>query len=156
MAIKRNKESPSGQPKDPTKPPKIVVNDPAESPAPPPPPETPSMKPPTDGGGGSGGGGGNSGGSSGGASPGPSKKVKAEKKGNPIAEFQQFVHEVLIEFRKISWPEFSQVVRETWSVLFLVAVITLMVLGFDWVLGNIVFGPLEHFARVHGGGIGVR
>ncbi|MBS2002339.1 MAG: preprotein translocase subunit SecE [Candidatus Obscuribacterales bacterium] len=150
MAIKRNKESPSGQPKDPTKPPKIVINDPAaESPAPPPPPEPPSIKPPTDGGSGSGGGSSSGGG-------GASKKGKAEKKGNPIAEAQQFLHEVIIEFRKITWPEKSQVLRETWSVLFLVAVITLMVLGFDWVLGNLVFGPLEHFARLHGGGIGAR
>jgi preprotein translocase SecE subunit len=146
MAIKRNKESPSGQPKDPTKP-KIVVNDPAESPAPPSPPEPPSIKPPTDDGGSSGGG------SSGG---GGGKKGKPEKKGNAIAEARQFLKEVVFEFRKITWPERSQVLRETWSVLFLVAVITLMVLGFDWVLGNVVFGPLEHFARLHGGGIGAR
>lgn len=152
MAIKRNKESPSGQPKDPTKPPKLVIDDPvADSQSPPPPSEPPSMKPPTDGGsGGSGGGSGSGGGG------GAKKKGKAEKKGNPIAEAQQFLHEVVIEFRKITWPEKGQVLRETWSVLFLVAVITLMVLGFDWVLGNLVFGPLEHFARLHGGGIGAR
>ncbi len=149
MAIKRNKESPSGQPKDPTKP-QIVVNDPAEKKATP--PEPPSIKPPADGGGGSGGGGSSSGGG-GSSSP---KKGKADKKGNPFSEARQFIKEVVVEFRKISWPEFRQVVRETWSVLFLVAVITLMVLGFDWVLGNVIFGPLEHFARLHGGGIGAR
>jgi preprotein translocase subunit SecE len=147
MAIKRNKESPTGQPKDPTKP-KVVVNDPATerstSPA-----QPPSIKPPSDDGGGGSGGGGSSGG--GGGAP---KKSKTEKKGNPFTELRQFIKEVIVEFRKISWPEFRQVVKETWSVLFLVAVITLMVLGFDWVLGNVVFGPLEHFARLHGGGIG--
>ncbi|MBI2812131.1 MAG: preprotein translocase subunit SecE, partial [Candidatus Melainabacteria bacterium] len=147
MAIKRNKESPSGQPKDPTKP-QIVVNDPAEKKATP--PEPPSIKPPSDGGGGSGGGGSSSGG--GGSSSSPKKGGKPDKKGNPISEARQFIKEVVIEFRKISWPEFRQVVRETWSVLFLVAVITLMVLGFDWVLGNVIFGPLEHFAKLHGGG----
>ncbi|MBS1952793.1 MAG: preprotein translocase subunit SecE [Cyanobacteria bacterium SZAS-4] len=149
MAIKRNKESPSGQPKDPSKP-QIVVNDPAEKKATP--PEPPSIKPPSDGGGGSGGGG-SSGGGGGSSSP---KKGKADKKSNPITELRQFIKEVVVEFRKISWPEFRQVVRETWSVLFLVAVITLMVLGFDWVLGNVIFGPLEHFAKLHGGGIGAR
>lgn len=149
MAIKRNKESPSGQPKDPTKP-QIAVNDPAEKKAAP--PEPPSIKPPSDGGGGSGGGGSSSGGG-GSSSP---KQGKPAKKGNPFSEARQFIKEVVIEFRKISWPEFRQVVRETWSVLFLVAVITLMVLGFDWVLGNVIFGPLEHFAKLHGGGIGAR
>ena len=148
MAIKRNKESPSGQPKDPTKP-QVVVNDPAEKKVAP--PEPPSIKPPSDGGGGSGGGG-----SSGGGSSCPKKGGKPEKKGNPFTEVRQFIKEVIVEFRKISWPEFRQVVRETWSVLFLVAVITLMVLGFDWVLGNVIFGPLEHFAKLHGGGIGAR
>jgi len=71
-----------------------------------------------------------------------------------LADLRQFLKEVGIEFRKISWPEGRQVARETWSVLFLVAIITLMVLGFDWILQNGVFGPLEHWARLHGGGIG--
>ncbi len=149
MAIKRNKESPTGQGKDPTKP-KVVVNDPAteinSTPT-----QPPSIKPPADGGSGGGGASGGPGGSGGSDKP---KKAKTEKKQSQLGEARQFVHEVIVEFRKISWPPFRQVVRETWSVLFLVAVITLMVLGFDWVLGNVVFGPLEHFARLHGGGIG--
>ena len=66
----------------------------------------------------------------------------------------QFLKEVDIERRKISWPEPSQVVRETWSVLFLVTVITTLVLTFDWAVGHFVFGPLEHWARLNGGGIG--
>lgn len=148
MAIKRNKESPSGQPKDPTKP-QIVVNDPAEKK--PSPPEPPSIKPPSDGDGGGGGGSGSGGGGGGG-----SKKSKEQKKGNALTELRQFLFEVFVEFRKITWPSREQVFKETLSVLFLVAVITLMVLGFDWVLGNVVFGPLEHFARLHGGGIGAR
>ena len=81
------------------------------------------------------------------------KKKEAEK-GNPIKEAIQFLKEVRVEFYKITWPELPQVVRETWSVLFLVAAITLMVLGFDWILAQGFFGPLEHWARLHGGGIG--
>jgi preprotein translocase SecE subunit len=66
----------------------------------------------------------------------------------------QFFKEVVVEFKKISWPGRSQIIRETWSVLFLVAAITLMVLGFDWVLNHGVFMPLEDWARLHGGGYG--
>ncbi len=73
--------------------------------------------------------------------------------GESIKDIRQFLKEVLIEFQKITWPERAQVIRETYSVIFLVTVITLMVLGFDWVLGHAVFGPLEHWARVLGGGV---
>ena len=67
---------------------------------------------------------------------------------------RQFLKEVAIEFKKISWPARQQVIQETYSVLFLVTVITLMVLAFDWVLGHGVFGPIEHWSRLHGGGVG--
>lgn len=100
------------------------------------------------GGGGSGGGGGRSGG-------GPSKSnPQAKENSSRFAQALQFAKEVLLEFRKISWPDRRQVFRETLSVLFLVAFITLLVLGFDWFLSKLVFGPLEHFARLHGGGVG--
>src|SRR5438046_440963 len=101
------------------------------------------------------------------AKPAPEKKVKAddrerkEKKKDDqgglmqsIGEGRQFLKEVWIEFNKITWPERSRVIRETYSVLILVALITVMVLCFDWFLGNAIFGPLEHWARMHGGGIG--
>jgi preprotein translocase SecE subunit len=71
-----------------------------------------------------------------------------------IKSVAQFLKEVVIEFRKISWPGRAQVLKETWSVLFLVAAITLMVLGFDWFLNHAVFMPLEDWARLHGGGYG--
>ncbi len=74
--------------------------------------------------------------------------------GESIKDIRQFLNEVAIEFRKITWPARRQVTQETYSVLFLVTLITLMVLGFDWFLGKGIFGPLEHFARQHGGGIG--
>jgi preprotein translocase SecE subunit len=79
-----------------------------------------------------------------------------EKQGLPdtIGNIFQFLKEVNIERRKISWPAREQVIRETYSVLFLVAVITGLVLGFDWLVGHFIFGPLEHWARLHGGGIG--
>lgn len=118
-----------------------------------------SAKTDSDGGGGGkdgnkdGGGGGKGGsGGSGGAKK-PHGKGKGEST-NTFTEVRQFLKEVWIEFNKISWPDRQQVIRETWSVLFLVTVITVMVLGFDWVLGHVIFGPLEHWARMHGGGLG--
>jgi preprotein translocase subunit SecE len=77
-----------------------------------------------------------------------------EKQHSLIGGAGQFLKEVAIEHRKITWPERKQVVRETWSVLVLVAAITLVVLGIDWVLGNVIFGPIEHWARLHGAGLG--
>lgn len=84
------------------------------------------------------------------------KDKESEKKslGDTIGDILQFLKEVNVERRKISWPGREQVIRETWSVLFLVAIITGLVLGFDWFLGHVIFGPLEHWARLHGGGIG--
>ena len=85
------------------------------------------------------------------------KKKKKNDEDTPVVEsvkdLRQFLKEVSIEFQKISWPDRAQVIRETYSVIFLVAIITLMVLAFDWVLGNAVFGPLEHWARMFGGGV---
>jgi len=71
-----------------------------------------------------------------------------------IGDARQFLREVWIEFNKITWPGRQQIIQETCSVLFLVTAITLMVLAFDWCVGHGVFGPLEHWARLHGGGIG--
>ncbi len=82
----------------------------------------------------------------------PARKVDAQAQGR---DFIQFLREVYLEFRKISWPGSKEVMQATWSVLALVAVITLLVLGFDWVLGHAFFSPLEHWARLHGGGLGV-
>jgi preprotein translocase SecE subunit len=83
-----------------------------------------------------------------------SKSSKKKQSASSLSQIRQFFSEVAAEFRKITWPPLSQTIRETWSVLFLVTVITLMVLGFDWFLGHAIFSPLEHFARMHGGGVG--
>lgn len=83
------------------------------------------------------------------------KKEKADgEPTNAVAHFIQFLKEVNIEARKITWPERSLVLRETWGVIVLVAVLTLLVLGFDWSVGHFVFQPLEHWARILGGGVG--
>lgn len=78
------------------------------------------------------------------------KKEEAKKdvknKTSDLVQLQQFVKEVVIEFRKISWPDRKQVIRESYSVIFLVALITLMVLGLDKVLGY-VFGLVEKLAH---------
>ncbi|MCC6979703.1 MAG: preprotein translocase subunit SecE [Candidatus Melainabacteria bacterium] len=92
------------------------------------------------------------------------KKSKKEKKalddteielGESLKDIRQFLKDVVVEFTKITWPPRGQVLQETWSVLFLVALITLLVLGFDWFLAHAIFGPLEHWARLHGGGVGL-
>jgi preprotein translocase SecE subunit len=79
-------------------------------------------------------------------------KAAVAKRENVFTSVAQFLREVAIEHHKITWPDRAQVIRETRSVLVLVAFITLVVLAFDWVLGQAVFGPLEHFARLHGAG----
>ena len=85
-----------------------------------------------------------------GAAPTSIDKASHEKKGNLI----QFLKEVVIEFKKISWPGGKEVIQATWSVIALVAIITFLVLAFDWLLAHAFFTPLEHFARMHGGGVG--
>lgn len=75
--------------------------------------------------------------------------------GESLKDIRQFLKDVAVEFTKITWPGRPQVMQETWSVLFLVALITLLVLGFDWFLAHAIFGPLEHWARLHGGGVGL-
>ena len=86
------------------------------------------------------------------------KSVPADhnKKGllQQIAIFQQYLKDVVVEFRKISWPDRSEIGRATLSVLVLVAIITLLVLGFDFILGKAIFGPLDHWVRLHGGLVG--
>lgn len=77
-----------------------------------------------------------------------------EKKHSGLTAVVQFLKEVGIEHRKIAWPDRHQIMRETWSVLVLVTCITLVVLGIDWVLGNAVFGPIEHWAKLYGAGLG--
>jgi preprotein translocase subunit SecE len=87
--------------------------------------------------------------------PKPNKEAKAnERNGHPATHIIQFLKEVDVERRKITWPDRTQILRETWGVLILVALITLLVLGFDWAVAKFVFVPLEHFVRLHGGGFG--
>lgn len=88
----------------------------------------------------------------------PKDDVRKKEETGPrgLHGFIVFLSEVVVEFRKITWPGSKEVIQATWSVLALVAIITLLVLGFDWLLGHAFFGPLEHFARLHGGGIGAR
>jgi preprotein translocase SecE subunit len=82
------------------------------------------------------------------------KKSEEGEANNSLAHFLQFLKEVNVEARKITWPDRSLILRETWGVLILVAVLTFLVLGFDWAVGHFVFQPLEHWARLMGGGIG--
>ena len=67
-----------------------------------------------------------------------------------------FIGSAIEELKKITWPDRAQVLRETLSVIVLVAVITAAVLAFDAALGKVVFNNIDHLARQMGGGIGVR
>lgn len=67
-----------------------------------------------------------------------------------VAEAGQFLNEVKVEARKITWPDRAQVIRETVSVLFLVTLITIFVWLFDLLLGKFVFAPVEHWAHLYG------
>jgi preprotein translocase SecE subunit len=84
------------------------------------------------------------------AAPPPAEKKKPdEKRGSGgIKGFIQFLNDVKTEAKKITWPPRSQVMQETWSVIVMVAFITFMVLGFDYALGNWIFGPIEHAAKM--------
>ena len=74
--------------------------------------------------------------------------------GEQIKSFQQYLKDVVIEFRKITWPDRKEIAQATLSVLVLVAIITLLVLAFDFILGKAVFGPIDHYVRMHGGLVG--
>jgi preprotein translocase SecE subunit len=86
------------------------------------------------------------------------REVKQDSQNLPfvgtLVEARQFLNEVWTEFCKISWPERSQIIRETVSVLFLVALITVFVWLFDIVLGKFVFAPVEHWGHLYGIGGG--
>jgi preprotein translocase SecE subunit len=81
-------------------------------------------------------------------------KGSKDEQPSQIHQLIHFLQEVWIEFKKVTWPTRDQVFRETCSVLVLVAMLTIMVLAFDWVLAHAFFTPLEDWARLHGGGIG--
>lgn len=81
--------------------------------------------------------------------PPPASKKETEKGLTGIAAYIEFLKQVRIEYRKINWPDRRQIIQETWTVLVLVTFITLLVLGYDWVLGNLVFGPLEHWIKIN-------
>ncbi len=80
-------------------------------------------------------------------------KQQTEKSG--LAALLQFVSDSLLEARKVTWPDRQQVIKETISVIILVALITGCVLAFDYGIGKAVFEPLDKLARHMGGGIGV-
>ena len=55
----------------------------------------------------------------------------------PLKGVQQFLGEVRVEFKKISWPNRRTVVTETVVVLIVVALLTALVTGLDWVFTQI-------------------
>jgi preprotein translocase SecE subunit len=85
----------------------------------------------------------------------PEKKKVAEPGfGEQLAEFVQFLKDTTVEARRITWPSRQQVIKETWSVLVLVTMLTVAVLAFDFGIARTVFEPLDKFAKKAGGGVG--
>ena len=74
---------------------------------------------------------------------------KAEK--STFARLMVFLQEVKREADKITWPDRQQVIQETFTVLILVTLITVLVLGYDHALAHFIFQPLEKFAKMHFG-----
>ena len=83
------------------------------------------------------------------------KHSKQQTQKSGLAALLQFLAEVLIELKKITWPDRQQVIKETLSVIVLVAIITGCVLAFDYGIAKAIFEPLDKLARHLGGGIGV-
>ena len=94
--------------------------------------------------------------------PGSAKASKAQTNVSGLAAMVLFVKamvlfvkESMVELRKITWPDRQQVIKETLSVIVLVAIITACVLAFDYGVAKVIFEPLDKLARHLGGGIGV-
>lgn len=65
-----------------------------------------------------------------------------DKLGPGFQNARTFLREVAAEFRKISWPTRPQIVTETGVVILISAILTGMVMGYDWIftlLANVVF-----------------
>lgn len=84
----------------------------------------------------------------------PKKNQEELSAGERVEGIVEFLKGVVVEFKKISWPDRQQVIKETYSVIVLVAVITSAVLAFDFAVGKVIFEPLDHLARTLGGGVG--
>lgn len=59
------------------------------------------------------------------------QKAKKEKKGGPGKKLKETVSEL----KKVSWPSFGTVVKKTGVVLTVVVIFTIVLFGFDFVLG---------------------
>lgn len=55
----------------------------------------------------------------------------------PLKGMQQFLGEVRAEFKKVSWPNRQTVITETIVVLIVVALLTAIVMGLDWVFTQV-------------------
>ena len=69
------------------------------------------------------------------------EEYKAETKAAPVKPFE-FLKEVRTEFIKISWPSREQVIREFFSVVLLVAVLT----GTIFIIDKIISTCIDFFS----------
>lgn len=56
---------------------------------------------------------------------------ETKKKGNIFRSIRKFFREVRIELKKVTWPTKHQMTRNTVIVLIFLAVVVLLVFGFD-------------------------
>lgn len=59
------------------------------------------------------------------------------KKDGLFQRMSRFVHEAVIELRKTSWPTYEELKKSTALVLLAVAIVTIFIGGFDYLLGMI-------------------
>lgn len=74
-----------------------------------------------------------------------SKQPKQTAKAKPVKKHKRkLVKEVSSELKKVSWPSFPKVVKQTGVVITVVLVFTLVLLGFDTVF-SFLYRLLESF-----------
>ena len=67
------------------------------------------------------------------------KQIAAvEAKPNLIQRLREFYEEVMAEMKKVTWPTRPDLITSTKVTLFLIAVMTIIMFGYDNVLGVVV------------------
>jgi len=55
-----------------------------------------------------------------------------------VAATKRFIHEVVEEMRKVTWPDRPQVVQSTWVILIFVLIVSAIIFVMDWSVRGII------------------
>jgi preprotein translocase subunit SecE len=66
---------------------------------------------------------------------------------NAIVRTKEFTGEVLEELKKVTWPDWPQLKNSTLVILVFIAIVSLIILGMDLVVRNIIDFVIGLFAR---------